>query len=231
MHIACDITLSEDSSYIIMKHSGIINRNIGITYNIEAHKLGKRHGINKYLVDLTEAKNNDTFIDKYYFAYNDMNKSPEIDSKAIVSLLVAPDDHSHDFIEKIVKKIFVYVKIFSCRKNAVEYLYSVKACPDLHHYTKTIKDLPHLVSGESFRIGKKNYEFQCDLCGGINFRYNNKNQGSSIQCLKCGNSYPEKVFSDFNREKQPDLSDSSHKQSNIDLPHYFNVNEMKYYIS
>jgi hypothetical protein len=42
---------SEDRKYIVLKHKGEMNSEVGLTRVIEAHKLGAKIGINRYLAD------------------------------------------------------------------------------------------------------------------------------------------------------------------------------------
>ncbi|MBW1814413.1 MAG: hypothetical protein JRJ39_12290 [Deltaproteobacteria bacterium] len=69
--------------------------------NLEAHTLGGKLGINRYLVDVTESRNTDSVMESYDFAYEDMKNTEGIDLYARVALLVSPGDHSHDFIETV----------------------------------------------------------------------------------------------------------------------------------
>ena len=64
---------SEDGKYIILTVRGEINRKIALQRNLEAHALGRKLGVNRYLVDVTAAKNTDTVKDSYDFAYTDMH--------------------------------------------------------------------------------------------------------------------------------------------------------------
>lgn len=115
-------TISEDKKYIIQKITGVINRKLSMEYNIESHILGKEVGINRYLVDITEAINQESSFEQYEFAYDDMKKQSVIDRSARVAVLVHPDDHSHDFIETVAKNSGLDVTIFRDRNQAVEHL-------------------------------------------------------------------------------------------------------------
>jgi hypothetical protein len=65
--------------------------------------VGRKMGINKYLVDVTKARNTDTVLGNYEFAYTDMKKTEGIDKYARVAVLVSPEDHSHDFVEIVAR--------------------------------------------------------------------------------------------------------------------------------
>ncbi|MDY0020055.1 MAG: hypothetical protein RBT47_08645 [Anaerolineae bacterium] len=119
--MAYSITPSDDGKYIIMKVTGNFNRQLAMQYNLESHTLGKSLGINRYLVDLTEARNLNTTVEDYEFAYKDM-KTPEIDRTAIVAVMVSPGDHSHDFIETVARNAGLNTRLFTDRDLAIRHL-------------------------------------------------------------------------------------------------------------
>lgn len=116
------ITPSEDGKYIILKVKGEMTRAAAMKVNREVHTLGKKLGVNRYLEDVTEARNVESTLDGYKFAYEDMKQAPEVDRFARVALLVSPNDHSHDFIETVSRNTGLNVKIFRAREEAVQHL-------------------------------------------------------------------------------------------------------------
>lgn len=120
------INVSDDGKYLILKISGEINRKTAMEYNIESHKKGKELGIKKYLCDLIDAKNIETNIDNYVFAYKDMQNPMAVDTTACVAMVVDPEDHSHDFVETVSRNAGLNVKLFRDYNKAVEYLKSIK---------------------------------------------------------------------------------------------------------
>jgi len=116
------ISPSEDEKYIILKVQGEINRKDAMVQNLEAHALGKEKGINRYLVDVTEAKNTDSITNNYEFAYTDIKKTESIDKTAHVAILVSPEDHSHDFIETVARNSGLNVTIFNDPELARQHL-------------------------------------------------------------------------------------------------------------
>jgi hypothetical protein len=106
------ITPSNDGKYIILKVKGEINRETVLQPNLEAHALAKKLGIKRHLVDVTEAKNTDSILHSYEFAYDDMINTKGIDKNAIVAILVSPADLSHDFIETVLRNAGLHVKLF-----------------------------------------------------------------------------------------------------------------------
>ena len=116
------ISVSEDRKYIILKIRGSVTGELAMKQNIEAHTLGNKLGISRYLVDVTEAKNIDSIANVYSFAYEEMQDTPEINKWARVALLVSPKDHSHDFVETVSKNAGLFVTLFRDRELAIQYL-------------------------------------------------------------------------------------------------------------
>lgn len=115
-------TVSPDGKYIIQKVVGDINSGLALKYNHESHALGRKLGIRRYLVDLTESHNTESVLGNYEFAYDKMPASAGIDLDAIAALLVAPDDHSHDFVETVSRNAGLNVTLFRDRDAAEQYL-------------------------------------------------------------------------------------------------------------
>ncbi len=118
------ISLSDDSSYIILELTGEITRKSIMSHNIEAHKLGKEKGIKKYLVDCTNARNVESVYNNYQFAYHDMRHTEGIDITAIVAAVVAPEDNSHDFLETAARNSGLNLTLFRNKQKAIEFLKS-----------------------------------------------------------------------------------------------------------
>ena len=122
MSTTCTSTVSPDGKYIIQKIVGEIDAKIALDLNRETHALGHRLGINRYLTDVTEARNTDTPLDNYDFAYKDMPDNPGIDRSARVALLVDPEDYSHDFVETVCRNAGLDVTLFRDRDVDVRHL-------------------------------------------------------------------------------------------------------------
>jgi hypothetical protein len=120
--MGCSIELSEDRAYILLKVVGDFKGRDMLAYIVESHALGREEGVNRYLVDVTEARNVDSVTSNYEFAYSDMKKTEGIDPHARVAALVSPGDDSHDFVETVAHNANVPLKLFSDRGKALEYL-------------------------------------------------------------------------------------------------------------
>ncbi len=116
------IYASDDSTYIVLEESGVVTRRRQFQCTLEAHQLGRKLSIRKYLVDVTHAKNAEPPIENYKFAYEDVREEDGIDKTAIVAIVVAPQDHSHDFVETVSKNSGLNVSLFRDKKEAIEFL-------------------------------------------------------------------------------------------------------------
>ena len=116
------IQLSTDGTYIELKIRGNITRKLAMEQNRAAHALGRELGVQRYLVDVTEARNVDSVMETYNFSYGDMRTDPGVDRLAIVATLVSPEDHSHDFVETVSRNAGLNVTLFRDREQAVRYL-------------------------------------------------------------------------------------------------------------
>lgn len=115
------IEIVGENSFIQLTIRGEITSEKGMLSNQEVYKLGREKGINKYLVDVTEARNVDNILNNYQFAYKDMNNEL-FDRSAKVAFLVHPEDHSHDFITLVLQNSGFIVQLFRKKEEALEFL-------------------------------------------------------------------------------------------------------------
>lgn len=116
------IAPAADGAYVVLTIRGEISRRIALRLDIEAHALGRRLRISRYLVDVREARNTDTATETYEFAYGDLQTTTGIDRRARVATLVTLGDHSHDFTETVVRNTGLDVKIFTDLDEARRFL-------------------------------------------------------------------------------------------------------------
>ena len=116
------IYLSENGKYIVSQYRGEINSELAMQRVREAHKLGDELGITLHLVDLTAARSGDSVTQAYKYAYEDMQTPPGINREVRVVMLVSPEDHSHDFIETVLRNPGHDVTLFRDRELAIQYL-------------------------------------------------------------------------------------------------------------
>lgn len=116
------VSLSENEKYIVIKVNGLVNRTNAMKYTIESHKLGAEKGIHLFLVDLVNARNEESVAENYDFAYTDLREQPTINRKAKVAMLVEKNDHSHDFMETLSINSGHNVRLFRDEKSALNFL-------------------------------------------------------------------------------------------------------------
>lgn len=113
---------SENRDYIVLAVVGDFKGRDMMKYIIESHALGKDLRINRYLVDVTRARNIDSILGNYDFAYSDIKKQKGIDLGARIAAVVSPGDQSHDFIETVLFNAGLSIKLFTDPEMARKYL-------------------------------------------------------------------------------------------------------------
>lgn len=115
---------SEKSDYIILTVEGDFTGKTFMKCILESHALGMEMGVHSYLADVTKARNKDSALGTYQFAYSDMKTTQGVDRLAKVAGLVSPGDHSHDFVETACHNAGMSLKLFTDAKEAIAYLTS-----------------------------------------------------------------------------------------------------------
>jgi hypothetical protein len=133
------IAVSDDGKYIVITVEGDVTRRNAMEWVLEAHALGCKAGIHRYLVDVTQARNTDPVIENYDFAYQDAKSQP-MDKAARVAALAAPDDHSHDFVATAIGNAGGSFNLFRNRAQAMAYLLS----DDDHGHGASPAQIAHL---------------------------------------------------------------------------------------
>lgn len=115
------ITLSKDMTYIVQCMQGEFTAKAAMAVAEESHEKGRSLGINHYLVDARGARNVDSTIKNYEFAYTEVDPA-KIDRTAVVALLVGADDTSHDFVETVLRNAGYNVTLFRNLRQAERHL-------------------------------------------------------------------------------------------------------------
>lgn len=118
------VKVSEEGDCILVDVNGNIDGRTAFQFTTESYKLGKRLGITKYFVDLRNSRNIQKVGDKYHLVNQDLINVPEINKGAKVSCIVNPDDHSHDFIETLMRNSGFNFTIFRDINEAHNHLLS-----------------------------------------------------------------------------------------------------------
>ncbi|MBN1950513.1 MAG: hypothetical protein JW801_04875 [Bacteroidales bacterium] len=96
------ITVSGHKQYVLTKVYGDVTRGLARQFIIESHELAVKNGIDKLIFDLREAVNVESPVGNFDLVNHDITEMPASYRLIKVATLVAPDDHSHDFIETLV---------------------------------------------------------------------------------------------------------------------------------
>ena len=116
------ITVSEDEKYVVITVKGKITSGdptVLIQPLIEAHELAMQREIRNILVDVTQARNTLGIADNYDIVYRKIMREPAVDRYVRVALLVAPDDHSHDFTETLARNAGFIFTLYRDRAQAL----------------------------------------------------------------------------------------------------------------
>jgi hypothetical protein len=112
----------DSGDYILIEVEGDMTRAVGKEVIDKAHRLARELGIEKFFMDLTKAVNRDTSIEQFQFANSDMRESKEFNRFAKCAGLVAAHDHSHDFVETVIRNIGINFRLFRNRQQAMEFI-------------------------------------------------------------------------------------------------------------
>ncbi|HES59949.1 MAG: hypothetical protein JW956_03595 [Calditrichaceae bacterium] len=116
------IKLSEKKEYVILVIEGDFTGKDMLKYILEAHAFGHKKKVDNYLVDVTKAKNVDSVLGNYEFAYTDIQSIPGVNPRSKVASLINPEDHSHDFIETVLINAGMPIKLCRDLETAEKYL-------------------------------------------------------------------------------------------------------------
>jgi len=116
------ITPSPDSKYIVIKVDADMTRHLAQEIATQAFSKGRELGITRYLIDLSESRNQESITGSYKSAYEDLARLPWQGHLTRAAMLVAPQDHSHDFNETVLRNAGLKVILFRDREQALQYL-------------------------------------------------------------------------------------------------------------
>ena len=116
------LEITDHQPYITMIVTGELTNHLIMEQNAALTKLAEEKNITIFLVDLVNARFVGSIVDQYDYANNYMYVSKDVNRHHRLSLLVDPDDHSHDFIETVLRNNGFDVTIFRDREKAIEHL-------------------------------------------------------------------------------------------------------------
>ena len=116
------VQLSEDNTYILVTVTGQVDTRTAMEFSFEAHRTAREKGLLLLLIDLSGSRNIQSEFENYDMINRDLDGNPNIDRRVKVALLVAPEDHSHDFTETVARSDGYNVSLFRCREDAISFL-------------------------------------------------------------------------------------------------------------
>lgn len=115
------VSIPDSKTYILVEVRVEMSRKIAGEISKEVIPLSKEHDISSLLFDVRTAPNVETVLSNYEWAYSDMPASGA-DRRVRRALLVAPDDHSHDFVETVARNAGYNMRIFRDEDEAIAWL-------------------------------------------------------------------------------------------------------------
>jgi hypothetical protein len=119
MHYTMD--LPEHGKYVRVLVTGDITREFAGRYSIAAKELAEQHGRKRFLFDLRQARNVESTVQNYQYAYADMPRF-ELDRLSRAAIIRDPEDHSHDFVELVSRNAGYNVRFFTSEEAAIAWL-------------------------------------------------------------------------------------------------------------
>jgi len=120
--MGCILELAEDKKYIILKVTGDYRRENAMEDILKSHALGREYNIDKYLMDMRNSRNVESISANYGIAHKEIKKIPGFNPYAKVAVLIAPNDHSHDFYETVARNSGYNFRLFTNLDEAVKHL-------------------------------------------------------------------------------------------------------------
>lgn len=95
-----EISIAGNGVYLICRVTEPITMEVARAFTTALDAASRAHGIKRFLVDVRVAPNVASVLQNYRFANIDMSEMA-LQRDVRSATLVAPDDHSHDFVETV----------------------------------------------------------------------------------------------------------------------------------
>jgi hypothetical protein len=116
-----ELDIPDLGTYVRVIITGNITREFAGRYSVAAKELAEEHGLKRFLFDLRHARNVESTIQNYQYAYADMPKF-ELDRLSRAAIIRDPEDHSHDFVELVSRNAGYNVRFFTSEEEAIAWL-------------------------------------------------------------------------------------------------------------
>lgn len=115
------ISISDCGRYLICRVSKPITIETALAFSMALDAASRAHGIKRFLVDVRNAPNLANTVQNYHFANTDM-AALDLQRDVRSAMLVAPWDHSHDFVETFTQNAGYGVRLFRDEAAAIAWL-------------------------------------------------------------------------------------------------------------
>ena len=116
-----EISIAGSGVYLICRVTEPITMDVARAFTAALDAASRAHGIKRFLVDVRAAPNVASVLQNYRFANVDMSEMA-LQRDVRSATLVAPDDHSHDFVETVSQNAGYGVRLFRDEAAAVAWL-------------------------------------------------------------------------------------------------------------
>ena len=116
------LTTLNHGKYILLKVTGEVTRKWMMQLLIAAHRRGLELGIERFLIDLRQARYCETVLNTYALIHWDLQQEPAINRRARTALLLPAEDDSYTFMETVLCNAGLSLLPFKTLDLALNYL-------------------------------------------------------------------------------------------------------------
>lgn len=121
MAMSHEVSISDSGRYLICRVTQPITIETALAFSTALDAASRAHGIKRFLVDVRNAPNLANAVQNYHFANTDM-AALGLQRDVRSALLVAPEDHSHDFVATFTQNAGYGVRLFRDEAAAIAWL-------------------------------------------------------------------------------------------------------------
>lgn len=115
------LEIDKSRKFVRVIVEGDVTTEFAREFTIAGTELGKKEGIERYLVDGRKSRNVLSTTDNYYYAYREMSTMP-LNRTARTAILADKNDSSHDFVETVSQNAGYNVRVFKDEQRAIAWL-------------------------------------------------------------------------------------------------------------
>jgi hypothetical protein len=115
------VTPSGNGEYLVCRVSGKITAELARAFTMELDRQSHALNIKCFLTDVRNASNALSILENYDFAYQEMTDM-NLQRDVRAAILVAPANHTHDFVETVERNAGYNVRLFRDEAKAIAWL-------------------------------------------------------------------------------------------------------------